>query len=465
MQCTRKVCDDLFWVGASDRRIELFENLFPVPNGVSYNSYLLIDEKTVLFDTVDYAVGRQLFENLAALLDGRKLDYVVVNHMEPDHCATLQDLVLRYPDVTVVGNAKTIQMIKQFFTFDIDSRAMVVKEGDSLNTGKHELSFVMAPMVHWPEAMFTFDKTNGVLFSADAFGTFGALNGNIFNDEIYFDRDWLDDARRYYTNIVGKYGPQVQAVLKKAAGLDIRIICPLHGPIWRSDLGYLIGKYDIWSRYEPEEDAVMIAYSSVYGDTQNVVDILAAELAEAGEKDIRVYDVSKTDVSYLVSDAFRCSKIILAATTYNGGLYPKMETFLLDLKAHSLKNRTVAIIENGTWAAMSGKHMREILNGMDVNIIEETLSIKSAIKENQLADLQKIAAVISARNKEEEKPEVIEGGENMSKYICTVCGYEYDPAVGDPEHGIAPGTAFEDLPDDWKCPVCFVGIDMFSKDE
>ena len=300
MHCFRKVTEDLYWVGASDRRLELFENIFPLSDGVSYNSYLLMDEKTVLFDSADYAVGRQFLENIQAVLGERTLDYLVINHMEPDHCAMIEELVLRYPDMQLIGNAKTFPMIDQFFDFDLEGKKIIIKEGDTISAGKHTLHFVMAPMVHWPEAMMTYDETDKVLFSADAFGTFKALNGNIFNDEVNFDRDWLDEARRYYTNIVGKYGMQVQNVLKKAATLDIQVICPLHGPIWRTDLDYIIGKYDTWSKYEPEEKGVLIAYASMYGNTENMVDTFAAMLAEEGVKDIHIHNISKTHVSELI---------------------------------------------------------------------------------------------------------------------------------------------------------------------
>ncbi|SFR83530.1 FprA family A-type flavoprotein [Anaeromicropila populeti] len=388
MKCVRKVTEDIFWVGASDRRLALFENIFPIPRGVSYNAYLLLDEKNVLFDTVDFAVSRQFIENLKGLLGEKTIDYLIVNHMEPDHGATLQEIASIYPDMKIVGNAKTVQMIKQFFDFDIDSRSVVIKEADTLSTGKHTLQFYMAPMVHWPEVMVTYDMESKILFSADAFGTFGALNGNIFNDEILFEQDWMDDARRYYMNIVGKYGAQVQALLKKAANLDIAIICPLHGPVWRSNVEYFINKYDQWSRYEPEENTVMIAYASMYGDTEQAVNILAAELAEEGVKNIRMYDISNTDVSELVSEAFRCSHLVLAAPTYNGGVYPVMETFLLDLKAHNFQNRTVALIENGSWAPAAYKNMKQILEEMkNIEMFEKPLSIKSALKESQMDEL------------------------------------------------------------------------------
>lgn len=395
MHCTRKITKDIIWIGGSDRRLALFENIFPIPRGVSYNSYLLKDEKTVLLDTVDRSIAGQFLENLAFALDGRNLDYMIVNHMEPDHCALIEEIVRRYPEVKVVGNAKTFGMIQQFYTFDIAERSVTVKEGETLNTGKHTLHFVMAPMVHWPEVMVTYDETDKVLFSADAFGTFGALNGNIFNDEIDFDRDWLDDARRYYTNIVGKYGGPVQTTLKKAAGLDISIICPLHGPIWRSNLGYILDKYNTWSSYEPEEKAVMIAYASMYGNTENLANVLAAKLAEAGIRNIAVYDVSNTHVSTLISEAFRCSHIVLAAPTYNGNVYPVMENFLNDMKALAVQKRTVAILDNGTWAATAGKQMADKIAEMkDMKIIEPKVSIKSSLKNEQLEQLDELVAEI-----------------------------------------------------------------------
>lgn len=391
MHCTRKVTEDIIWIGGSDRRLALFENIFPIPRGVSYNSYLLKDEKTVLLDTVDRSITGQFLENLAFALDGRNLDYMIVNHMEPDHCALIEEIVRRYPEVKVVGNAKTFGMIQQFYTFDIAERSVTVKEGETLNTGKHTLHFVMAPMVHWPEVMVTYDETDKVLFSADAFGTFGALNGNIFNDEIDFDRDWLDDARRYYTNIVGKYGGPVQSALKKALTLDIAMICPLHGPIWREDLGWFIDKYQKWSTYTPEDHNVVVMYASIYGNTENAADVLAGRLADAGEKNVKVYDVSVTDPSYLVAEAFRCDRIVFACPTYNAGLFPKMETLLHELAAHNLQKRKVAVLENGTWASTAGKQMKEILSGMkDMEIYEETVTVKSALKEDQLAQLDKI---------------------------------------------------------------------------
>jgi len=396
MHNIRKIDTDLIYVGASDRRLALFENIYPIPNGVSYNSYVLLDEKTVLMDTADTSVAHRFFENVAAALDGRPLDYLVINHMEPDHCALIEDILLRYPDLTIVTSAKALGMIKQFFTTDVEGRTQVVAEGDTLCTGRHTLQFVMAPMVHWPEVMVTYDTTGGVLFSADAFGTFGAINGNLFADELDFDRDCLDEARRYYTNIVGKYGAQVQALLKKASALDIKMICPLHGPVWRKDFGYFIGKYDIWSRYEPETTGVMIAYGSIYGNTENVADILAAKLAEKGVRDIAMYDVSKTDVSYLVSSAFQFSHIVLASSTYNNGIFTPMENFLLDIKAHALQNRTLAVVENGSWAPQSGKLIRSILETMkNMQVLGENLTLKSCLKECQMNDLETLAETIA----------------------------------------------------------------------
>lgn len=396
MYCVKRINDDLFWVGGTDRRLALFENAYPIPRGVSYNAYLLLDEKTVLFDTVDRAITEQFFENIDALLKGRALDYVVVNHMEPDHCATLGEIVLRYPGVQVVCNPKTIPIIKQFYNFDIDSRAIVVKENDTLCTGRHTFTFLMAPMVHWPEVMVTYDTTDKTLFSADAFGTFGAMNGNLFADEVNFERDWLDDARRYYTNIVGKYGPSVRTLLKKASGLDIRTLCPLHGPVWREDISWYVDKYLTWSSYEPEEKAVMIAYGSIYGNTENAANILACKLAERGIRNIAMYDASSTHPSTIISEAFRCSHLVFASATYNGGIFSSMEHVLMDLKAHNLQNRTVALMENGSWGVLSGKQMKEIIGSMkNMTILEQMVTVKSSLKESQIEELDSMADAIA----------------------------------------------------------------------
>ena len=392
MHSTRKVKDDLIYVGGSDRRLSRFENLFPIPKGVSYNSYVLLDEKTVLFDTADESISRQYIENVVHALNGRPLDYMVVQHMEPDHCAMIDDMLRRYPEAKMVCSAKAVSMFAQFYGTDVAARALVVKEGDKLSTGEHTLHFVMAPMVHWPEVMVTYDEKDKILFSADAFGTFGALAGNIFDDEITFDTTWMNDARRYYANIVGKYGVQVQALLKKAASLDIEMICPLHGPIWRKDLGLLLEKYQKWSTYEPEDKTVMIAYATMYGNTENAANVLAGMLADKGVKNIAMYDVSETDVSELVAESFRCSHLVLAAPTYNSRIQPKMEAYLSDIKALNLQNRTVAVIDNGTWAATAGKQMIGTLEGMkNMTILENTISIKSALAENQLGALEALA--------------------------------------------------------------------------
>lgn len=392
MHSTRKVKDDLIYVGGSDRRLSRFENLFPIPKGVSYNSYVLLDEKTVLFDTADESISRQYIENVVHALNGRPLDYMVVQHMEPDHCAMIDDMLRRYPEAKMVCSAKAVGMFAQFYGTDVAARALVVKEGDKLSTGEHTLHFVMAPMVHWPEVMVTYDEKDKILFSADAFGTFGALAGNIFDDEITFDTTWMNDARRYYANIVGKYGVQVQMLLKKAASLDIEMICPLHGPIWRKDLGLLLEKYQKWSTYEPEDKTVMIAYATMYGNTENAANVLAGMLADKGVKNIAMYDVSETDVSELVAESFRCSHLVLAAPTYNSRIQPKMEAYLSDIKALNLQNRTVAVIDNGTWAATAGKQMIGTLEGMkNMTILENTISIKSALAENQLGALEALA--------------------------------------------------------------------------
>lgn len=401
MYCVRTVADDLYWVGGNEHRLALFENIHPIARGVSYNSYLLMDEKTVLFDTADWAVGRQFIENVQHVLDGRPLDYMVINHMEPDHGASIEEIILRYPDVKVISNEKAFMFMRQF-GFNVDDRTVVVQEGDTQCFGKHTVTFVAAPMVHWPEAMVTFDTTNGVLFAADAFGSFGALDGKLFNDEVNFDRDWINDARRYYTNIVGKYGPHVQAVLKKAGTVPIKMICPLHGPIWRSDLGYILDKYDKWSRYEPEEQGVMIVYASMYGNTEAAAGALAAKLVEKGLTNVVMYDVSNTHVSQLISETFRLSHIVLASVTYNLGIYPLMHNYLMDMKALNLQNRTFGIIENGSWACMSGTLMREFLDDMkNMTVLDEKITLASSMRDENASDLDALAdSLIASVNKQ-----------------------------------------------------------------
>ncbi|MBQ5974052.1 MAG: flavin reductase [Oscillospiraceae bacterium] len=397
MHCCRPVTEDLYWVGGNDRRIPLFENVFPVPRGVSYNSYLLLDEQTVLFDTVDKAVRDVFWENVAHLLDGRGLDWLVIHHMEPDHCSAVAELILRYPSVRILCSDKARVMLGQFFPGDLSGRVTAVKEGDSVCFGRHTLTFVMAPMVHWPEVMVSYDAADKLLFSADAFGTFGALGGSLFADEVDFAADWLPDARRYYANIVGKYGTQVQSLLKKAAGLDIEMICPLHGPVWRRDIGWFLDKYRKWSAYEPEDHAVMIAYASVYGHTENAAAVLAALLADAGVRNTVLYDVSVTHPSQIVAEAFRCSHLVFASTTYNAGIFCNMETVLTDLAAHNLQNRSVALIENGSWAPTSGELMRGILSmRKNIRFLGDKVTLRSAPKEDQRESLRALAGAIAA---------------------------------------------------------------------
>lgn len=403
MYCVRKVTDDIYWVGANEHRLHLFENIHPIPRGVSYNAYLLLDEQTALFDTVDWDACRQLLENIEHLLDGRTLDYLVINHMEPDHGACIEEVLLRYPEVKIISTEKSFMLMRQF-GFHVDSHPLIeVKEGDTFSFGSHTIHFIAAPMVHWPEVMVSFDSTSGVLFSADAFGTFGALDGKLFADEVNFDRDWLDDARRYLTNIVGKYGPHIQLLLKKASGIldQIKFICPLHGPVWRKDLGYFIDKYDKWSRYEPEEQGVLIAYASMYGNTEAAAQALAAKLCEKGCTNVWMYDVSSTHTSQLISESFRLSHIVLASVTYNLGIYPVMHNYLMDMKALNLQNRTFALIENGSWACKSGDLMQKFINEelKNMTVLNERLSLASSLGSDKASDLDILAdSIIESMN-------------------------------------------------------------------
>lgn len=405
MYCVRNITEDLYWVGANDHRLHLFENIHPIPQGVSYNAYLLLDQETVLFDTVDWSAYRQLVENMDYVLGNRPLDWLVINHMEPDHGASIEQILLRYPNVKIISTEKAYMLMRQFGFHPDDHECITVAEGDTHCFGNHTVTFVAAPMVHWPEAMVTFDTTNGVLFSADAFGSFIALDGKLFADEVDFDRDWLDEARRYLTNIVGKYGPHIQLLLKKAGGIldQIKYVCPLHGPVWRENLGYLVEKYDKWSRYEPEEQGVMIAYASMYGNTESAAQALAGKLCEKGCTNVAVYDVSNTHVSYLISEAFKYSHIVLASVTYNLGIYPVMHNFLMDMKALNMQNRTFALVENGSWACKSGdlmqKFIDEELKGMTV--LNERLSMASSMGEDKKVDLEALAdAIIDSMKKE-----------------------------------------------------------------
>jgi len=449
MYCVRKVLEDLWWVGGNDRRLAMFEGVYAVPNGVSYNSYLLLDDKTVLFDTVDPSVSKVFFENVDHVLAGRKLDYLVIHHMEPDHSGTVSEVLLRHPETVIVCSDRIRAMLQQFRGGVAPQNAFhLVKEGDTFETGHHTLTFLSAPMVHWPEVMVSYDLTTRTLFSADAFGTFGAINGALFADEVNFDRDYLDEARRYYTNIVGKYGPQVQAVLKKAETLDIQMLLPLHGFVWREELGYLLGKYDLWSRYEPEVRGVMIAYASVYGGTENAANVLACRLAEQGVQ-VKMFDVSVTPAPYVVSDAFKYSHLVFASATYNMGIFVTMEDLLHDIAAHALADRRYALIENGTWSPASGKKMDALLSPLKGwSAVEPVLTVKSALRPDQAAQMQRLADAIAADVKAEQTEEDA-SGEGKHRYVCKVCGYVYE---GD------------ELPADYKCPLCGAGPEYFRQE-
>ena len=409
MYTVRKVTDDLYWVGGNDHRLQLFENIFPIPRGVSYNSYLLLDEKTVLFDTVDWSIARELVKNVKDVLGDRDLDYLVVHHMEPDHGGSLEEILMRYPNVKIISSEQGFDFMRQFGFSKVDEHEqIIVKEGDTYSFGKHNFAFVEAPMVHWPEVILSYDTTDKVLFSADAFGTFGALDGKLFNDEVNFDRDWLDDARRYYTNIVGKYGPFVQDVLKKASTLDIKYICPLHGPVWRSDLGYLIDKYDKWSSYVPEEEGVMIAYASMYGNTEYAAEALAGQLCEKGMTNVVVHDVSKTDISELISDTFKYSHIVLASVTYNLGIYPNMKDFINDMVALNVQNRTIAIVENGSWACTVGDKMQDVIDEelKLCDVLNDRVTINSSLNKANENDMHGLVdAIIDSMKKNRELKE------------------------------------------------------------
>ena len=406
MYTVRKVTEDLYYVGGDDRRLALFENIFPIPEGVSYNSYLLMDEKTVLVDAVDWSITREYIINVSRVLDGRDLDYMIVNHMEPDHCSSIELMLQRYPNLKIISSEKGVMFMRQF-GYHVDDRYIEVKEGDTMNFGKHTLAFVEAPMVHWPEVLMTYDTTNGVLFSADAFGSFIANNGRLFADEVDWDRDYLDEARRYYTNIVGKYGTFVQKALEKAGTLDIKYICPLHGLVWRDNFGYILDKYTHWATYEPEEEGVLIVYASMYGNTEYAAQALASKLCEAGITDISLRDVSSTHVSTLIAEAFKYSNIVLASVTYNLGVYPPMQNFIEDMKALNLQNRAVSIIGNGSWAPQAAEKMEKYLDEemrlMDV--LPEQLEITSSLKRMKEPEMDAIVEGIqeSMKKRREEK--------------------------------------------------------------
>ena len=378
-----EITDKILYVGVNDRDIDLFEGQYVVPEGVSYNSYLIMDEKVALMDTVDARKSEEWLANIKVILGTRQPDYLVVSHMEPDHAGSIAAVAEEFPDMKIVGNAKTFTFMGQFFDFDIDSKKVVVAEGDELSLGKHNLKFIMAPMVHWPEVMMTYESSEKILFSADGFGKFGALDA---------EEDWACEARRYYFNIVGKYGAQVQAVLMKLAGAEVNAICPLHGPVLKENLAYYIGLYDTWSSYRPEDKGVLVAYASIYGNTAGAAKQIAEMLKEKGAKKVAITDLARDDMAEAIEDAFRYDKMVLACSTYDGGIFPCMEDFLSHLKAKNYQKRTVALIENGTWAPMAGKKMREILEGMkDVKVLENTVTIRSAVKADTVSALDKLA--------------------------------------------------------------------------
>ena len=395
MHCVQNVTENIYWIGGNDRRLERFENMFPIPKGVSYNSHLILDEKTMVMDTVDQAIRMQYLENIKYLLNGRDLDYLVVNHMEPDHCGNIEDLLKIYPNMKIVGISKTFKFFEQFYNVSPSENYYEVKEGDVIDLGKHKIQFFNMPMVHWPEVMVAYEQTEKILFSADAFGTFGALNGNIFNDQVDFEGYYLSEARRYYTNIVGKYGAQVQIALKKLSGLDIKIIAPLHGPIWRANLDYLLDKYNKWSSYTPEKQGVVIVYGSMYGNTENAANCIANKLAQQGVTDIKVYDVSKTHPSYIIADAWKYSNLVIASPTYNGGLYLVMDALLHEMASLNFQNRKVSILGNYTWATGALASIKERLSKMkDIEIIGNPLDINSSVKDNQEAALDEMVQEI-----------------------------------------------------------------------
>ncbi len=377
------ITNSIFYVGVNDREIDLFEGQYVVPEGVSYNSYLIMDEKIALMDTVDARKSEEWLANIKGILGTGQPDYLVVSHMEPDHAGSIAAVAEAFPDMQIVGNAKTFTFMGQFFSFDIDSRKVVVAEGDELALGKHSLKFVMAPMVHWPEVMMSYETTEKILFSADGFGKFGALDA---------EEEWACEARRYYFNIVGKYGAQVQAILKKLAGVDVNAICPLHGPVLKENLGYYLGLYDTWSSYRPEDEGVLVAYASIYGNTAGAAKQIAEMLKAKGAKKVAVTDLARDDMAEAIEDAFRYDKMVLACSTYDGGIFPCMEDFLSHLKAKNYQKRTVALIENGTWAPMAGKKMREMLEGMkEVKVLENMVTIRSAVKEETTVALEALA--------------------------------------------------------------------------
>lgn len=441
------VTDSIIYVGANDYDIDLFEGQYKVPEGMAYNSYIIKDEKNVVIDTIDKRKTEEWLANVEEALGGEALDYLVVQHMEPDHSASIKALKEKYPDVTIVGNKKTFNMISQFFPGMTVENKMIVQDGDVLALGNHQLNFIFAPMVHWPEVMMTYESKEQILFSADGFGKFGALDSA--------DDDWACEARRYYIGIVGKYGAQVQNVLKKAADLDIKIICPLHGPVLDKDLEYYIGLYDIWSSYRPETAGVCICYTSVYGNTKSAVELLEQELKAAGEETVVVNDLARCDMAEAVEDAFRYDRMILATTTYNSDIFPFMKEFIEHLKERNYQNRTVGLIENGTWAPMAIKIMKKAFEGSkDINMAANNVTILSAINDKSRKQIKELAAEMISKKKSLDNAEEIFDDENekikpekKKGFVCTICGYIYE---GDT------------LPENFVCPLCGQGPEVFE---
>ena len=433
------ITDDIRYIGVNDHGIDLFEGQYVVPNGMAYNSYIIMDEKTAVMDSVDANFTQEWLGNIAAQLDGRNLDYIIVQHMEPDHSASIFEFSKAYPDAKIVASSKAFAMMKNFFGTDFAERQVVVNEGSKLSLGKHELNFITAPMVHWPEVIMTYDSTDKVLFSADAFGKFGALD---------VEEDWACEARRYYIGIVGKYGTQVQAVLRKAAKMDIEKICSLHGPVLTENLGYYINLYDIWSSYKPEEEGVVIAYTSIYGNTKKAVMQLAEELKANGCEKVVVNDLARCDWAEAVEDAFRYSKIVFATTTYNADIFPAMKQFIDHLTERNFSNRTVAFMENGSWAPVATKLMKAMFEkSKDLTFAENTVKIMSALNDESTAQLKALAKEL-ASGQAEETAEEAEG--EGRRFECSVCGYIYYGA---------------ELPEDFICPICQLGAEVFEEIE
>ena len=438
------------YIGVNDREIDLFEGQYIVPNGMAYNSYVIIDEKIAVFDTVDARFGGEWMENLKSALDGRTPDYLIVQHMEPDHSSNINLFADEFPNATIVASERAFIMMKQFFGRDYSERRIVIKDGDVLELGSHTLNFIAAPMIHWPEVMMTYESSEKALFSADGFGKFGALDA---------DEDWACEARRYYFGIVGKYGAQVQKLLAKASGLEIAKICPLHGPILTENLGYYIDLYNTWSSYGVESEGVAIAYTSVYGNTKKAALLLAEELRALGCPKVAVSDLARDDMAEALEDAFRYGKLVLATTTYQGDIFPFMHNFIHALVEHGYRQRRVGIIENGSWAPLAAKKMKSMLEGCpDVVFADTTVTIRSAMTDANRDEIKNLARELVGASENGEKEE------NSVKYVCEICGYEYDEAVGDPDNGIPAGTKFEDLPEDWSCPLCGVGKENFKKE-